>query len=115
MATTAATKKDLSFLWEGRDKKGNRVRGKVVAANRHAVWLDLQRQGIVPGKIKQQSATFASRKKPTPEDIAVFFRQLATMLTAGIPLVQSFEIVGAGHEKPSMQALILDIKSQIES
>jgi type IV pilus assembly protein PilC len=115
MATTAAMKKDVSFLWEGRDKKGNRVRGKVVAPNRHAVWLDLQRQGIVPGKIKQQRNTFASRKKPTPEDIAVFFRQLATMLTAGIPLVQSFEIVGAGHEKPSMQALILDIKSQIES
>ncbi len=115
MAQTAAMKKDVSFVWEGRDKKGNRVRGKVVAANRHAVWLDLQRQGIVLGKIKQQSATFASRKKPTPEDIAVFFRQLATMLTAGIPLVQSFEIVGAGHEKPSMQALILDIKQQIES
>ncbi len=115
MAQTAAVKKDVSFLWEGRDKKGNRVRGKVVATNRHAVWLDLQRQGIVPGKIKQQSSTFASRKKPTPEDIAVFFRQLATMLTAGIPLVQSFEIVGAGHEKPSMQALILDIKQQIES
>ena len=115
MAQTATAKKDVSFLWEGRDKKGNRVRGKVIATNRHAVWLDLQRQGIVPGKIKQQSVAFASRKKPTPADIAIFFRQLATMLAAGIPMVQSFEIVGAGHEKPSMQALILDIKSQIES
>ncbi len=115
MAQTATSKKDVPFIWEGRDKKGNRVRGKIVATNRHAVWLDLQRQGIVPGKIKQQSAAFASRAKPSAEDIAVFFRQLATMLTAGIPMVQSFEIVGAGHEKPSMQALILDIKSQIES
>jgi type IV pilus assembly protein PilC len=115
MAQTATAKKDVPFIWEGRDKKGNRVRGKALATNRHAVWLDLQRQGIIPGKIKQQSATFSSRKKPTPEDIAIFFRQLATMLTAGIPLVQSFEIVGAGHEKPSMQALILDIKAQIES
>ena len=115
MAQTATAKKDVPFTWEGRDKKGNRVRGKALATNRHAVWLDLQRQGIIPGRIKQQSATFASRKKPSPEDIAIFFRQLATMLTAGIPLVQSFEIVGAGHEKPSMQTLILDIKSQIES
>ena len=115
MAQTGTSKKDVSFLWEGRDKKGNKVRGKIVATNRHAVWLDLQRQGIVPGKIKQQSVAFASRAKPSPEDIAVFFRQLATMLTAGIPMVQSFEIVGAGHEKPSMQALILDIKQQIES
>lgn len=115
MAQTATAKKDVSFVWEGRDKKGNRVRGKALATNRHAVWLDLQRQGIIPGKIKQQSAAFSSRKKPSPEDIAIFFRQLATMLTAGIPLVQSFEIVGAGHEKPSMQALILDIKAQIES
>ena len=114
MAQTGTSKKDVSFLWEGRDKKGNKVRGKIVATNRHAVWLDLQRQGIVPGKIKQQSVAFASRAKPSPEDIAVFFRQLATMLTAGIPMVQSFEIVGAGHEKPSMQALILDIKQQIE-
>ena len=115
MAQTATTKKDTSFVWDGRDKKGNRVRGKIVATNRHAVWLDLQRQGIVPGKIKKQTATFASRKKPSAEDIAIFFRQLATMLTAGIPMVQSFEIVGAGHEKPSMQTLILDIKSHIES
>ena len=61
MAQAATMKKDISFLWEGRDKKGNRVRGKIVASNRHAVWLDLQRQGIVPGKIKQQSNTFASR------------------------------------------------------
>jgi len=115
MAQTGTVKRDISFLWEGRDKRGNRVRGKMVASNRHSVWLDLQRQGIVPGKIKEQRAGLASRSKPTPGDIAIFFRQLATMLAAGIPMVQSFEIVGAGHEKPSMQALILDIKSQIES
>jgi len=69
---------------------------------------------VVPTRIKKQSSAFRSGAKPSPEDIAIFFRQLATMLTAGIPLVQAFEIVGTGHEKPSVQKLILDVKSQIE-
>jgi type IV pilus assembly protein PilC len=114
MAQAATVSKDTPFLWEGKDKKGNRVTGKSLAANEQALRTDLRRQGVVPTKIKKQSSTFRSGAKPSPEDIAIFFRQLATMLTAGIPLVQSFEIVGAGHEKPSVQKLILDIKAQIE-
>jgi type IV pilus assembly protein PilC len=112
---TRQNRKNIPFLWEGRDRRGNRVQGRVTASNRHAVWLDLQKQGIVPIKVKPETISLGQRKKPTANDIAVFFRQLSTMLAAGIPLVQSFEIIGAGHEKPTMQSLILDIKSQIES
>lgn len=115
MAQAATISKDTPFLWEGKDKKGNRVSGKSIAANEQALRADLRRQGVVPTRIKKQSAAFRSSAKPTPEDIAIFFRQLATMLTAGIPLVQAFEIVGSGHEKPSVQKLILDIKAQVES
>src|SRR5579871_2478366 len=115
MATTATVSKDTTFIWEGKDRKGNRVTGKSLAASEQSLRADLRRQGVVPTRVKKQSTAFASSKKPSPEDIAIFFRQLATMLTAGIPLVQSFEIVGTGHEKPSMQKLILDIKSQVES
>jgi type IV pilus assembly protein PilC len=114
MAQAATIAKDIPFLWEGKDKKGNRVTGKSLAASEKALRVDLRRQGVVPTRIKKQSSAFRSGAKPTPEDIAIFFRQLATMLTAGIPLVQAFEIVGTGHEKPSVQKLILDIKQQIE-
>ncbi|MBS0394846.1 MAG: type II secretion system F family protein [Proteobacteria bacterium] len=115
MAQAATVSKDIPFVWEGKDKKGNRVSGKSLAANEQALRADLRRQGVVATRVKKQSAAFRSGAKPSPEDIAIFFRQLATMLTAGIPLVQSFEIVGTGHEKPSVQKLILDIKAQIES
>ena len=114
MAQAATISKDTPFIWEGKDKKGNRVTGKSLAANEQALRSDLRRQGVVPTRIKKQSTAFRSGAKPSPEDIAIFFRQLATMLTAGIPLVQAFEIVGTGHEKPSVQKLILDVKSQIE-
>ena len=114
MATTASIAKDIPFVWEGKDKKGNRVSGKSLAASEQALRADLRRQGVAPTKVKKQSSAFKSSAKPTPQDIAIFFRQLATMLTAGIPMVQAFEIVGTGHEKPSMQKLILDVKSQIE-
>lgn len=114
MAQGAAIAKETPFIWEGKDRKGNKVTGKSVAASEQALRADLRRQGVVATKVKKQSAAFRSGKKPEAADIALFFRQLATMMTAGIPLVQAFEIVGAGHEKPSVQKLILDIKSQIE-
>ena len=115
MVQAATISKDTPFIWEGKDRKGNRVTGKSLAANEIALRADLRRQGVLATRIKKQSNAFRSSKKPTPGDIAIFFRQLATMLTAGIPMVQSFEIVGTGHEKPSMQKLILDVKGQIES
>jgi type IV pilus assembly protein PilC len=111
----ATIAKETSFIWEGKDRKGNRVTGKSLAATEASLRADLRRQGVLATRVKKQSNAFRSGAKPTPGDIAIFFRQLATMLTAGIPMVQSFEIVGTGHEKPSMQKLILDIKSQIES
>ena len=120
MATAVATaggkaiKRDQSFSWTGMDKKGNRVSGKSLAPDEAALRADLRRQGIAVNRIKKQSTALKSGGKVKPEDIAVFSRQLATMLAAGIPLVQAFEIVGNGNEKPAMQKLILDIKADVE-
>ena len=75
---------------------------------------DLRRQSIVPVKIRKQQSLFRTGGSVSALDIAIFSRQLSTMLAAGIPLVQAFEIVGVGHEKPAMQKLILDIKLNIE-
>jgi type IV pilus assembly protein PilC len=115
MAISAtATKKDTQFLWEGKDKRGNKVRGKSLAVNEASLRADLRRQGVAATRVKTQSRAFRSGGKITMEDIAVFARQLATMMSAGIPMVQAFEIIGNGHEKPSMQKLVLDVKANIE-
>src|SRR5579864_4394533 len=120
MATAAASstvrtiKRDVPFAWEGKDKRGTRVKGKSLAPDESALRLELRRQGIAPSRIRKQSQAFKSGGRVKPEDIAVFSRQLATMLAAGIPMVQAFEIVGNGHEKPAMQKLILSIKADIE-
>jgi type IV pilus assembly protein PilC len=120
MATAVATsgakgvKRDVPYSWSGMDKKGNRVSGKSLAPDETALRADLRRQGIAVSRVKKQSAAFKAGGKVKAEDIAVFSRQLATMLAAGIPLVQSFEIVGNGNDKPAMQRLILDIKSDVE-
>jgi type IV pilus assembly protein PilC len=114
MAISAtAGKKEIQYLWEGKDKRGNKVRGKSLAANEQALRADLRRQGVAATRVKTQSG-LRSGGKVTPVDIAVFARQLATMMSAGIPMVQAFEIIGNGHEKPSMQKLVLDIKGTIE-
>jgi type IV pilus assembly protein PilC len=113
MAETAVA--STPFLWEGTDRKGNKIKGKSIAADEAAVRADLRRQGVVPSRIKKQSkGLFSAVAKITPGDIAIFSRQLATMLSAGIPLVQAFEIVGNGHENASMQKLILAIKADVE-
>src|ERR1700738_1604232 len=112
--TVRAIKRDVPYSWEGKDKRGTRVKGKSLAPDEAALRADLRRQGIAPSRIKKQSQSFKSGGKVKPEDIAVFSRQLATMLAAGIPMVQSFEIVGNGHDKPAMQKLILDIKADVE-
>ena len=117
MATAAATgKKDTQFLWEGKDKRGHKVRGKALAANEATLRADLRKQGVAPTRVRTQNKGLfgGGGAKPDAGDIAVFARQLATMMSAGIPMVQAFEIVGNGHEKPSMQKLILDIKASIE-
>jgi len=106
---------NVPFFWEGTDRKGKKVKGKSMAANEAAVRADLRRKGVVPTRIKKQrSGMFSGGGTITPLDIALFSRQLATMLAAGIPLVQSFEIVGTGHENAAMQKLIMAVKADVE-
>ncbi len=103
------------FLWEGTDRDGKKVKGKTLANDEAKVRASLRAQGVVPTKIrKQRPKLFAGSQKITTSDIAIFSRQLATMLAAGIPLVQSFEIVGNGHENAAMQKLILAVKTDVE-
>jgi type IV pilus assembly protein PilC len=114
MAQTAAVS-STPFLWEGTDRKGNKVKGKSMAGDESQVRAELRRQGVVPSRIRKQSpGLFKGKAKITTGDIAIFSRQLATMLAAGIPLVQAFEIVGNGHENAAMQKLILAIKADVE-
>src|SRR5450432_1427828 len=114
MAISATvSKKETQFIWEGKDKRGHKVRGKALAANEQALRADLRRQGVAATRVKTQGG-MRGGGKPQPQDIAVFARQLATMMSAGIPMVQAFEIIGNGHEKPSVQKLVLAIKSSIE-
>ena len=113
-ATTAVRlKKDIAFQWEGMDKKGQKIKGRSLAQSEQALRVDLRRQGVAPTRIKKQ-ATQLGGGKVNPGDIAIFSRQLATMMSAGIPMVQAFEIIGNGHEKPAMQKLVLDVKASIE-
>ncbi len=114
MAQTAAAIGQVPFTWEGTDRTGKKVKGKLVAASETAVRQELRRQGVTPTRVRKQSMLFRKQGKVTTADIALFSRQLATMMTAGIPLVQSFDIVGAGHENPAMQKLILAIKGDVE-
>jgi type IV pilus assembly protein PilC len=113
-ATVKAIKREVPFAWEGRDKRGQRVKGKSLAPDESALRIELRRQGIAPSKIRKQSQSLKGGKV-NAGDIAVFSRQLATMLASGIPMVQAFEIVGSGSDKPALQKLILDIKADVES
>lgn len=111
----AAAVKEFTFKWEGLDKKGNRVKGESSAPNETFVKMQLRKQGINPVAVRKQSALFGKRKKKiTTGDIAIFLRQMATMMSAGVPLVQSLEIVGRGHDNPSMGELIMGVKANIE-
>ncbi len=121
-ATQAKTKSKQSpsstvFKWEGVDKKGNKVKGETTAANMTIVRATLRKQGINAKKVRKKPKDLfaASAKKITPLDIALFTRQLATMMKAGVPLVQSFEIVADGVDNPSMRDLVLKIKAEVEA
>jgi len=107
--------KQFPFIWEGKDKKGNRLKGRGLAKDEMEMRSDLRRQGIAATRVRKERQLFKSEGKITAEDIAIFARQLATMLSAGIPMVQAFEIIGVGHDKPAMQKLVLAIKSDIET
>jgi type IV pilus assembly protein PilC len=111
----SAVMSSTPFLWEGTDRNGKKVKGKATATSEKAVRADLRRQGVVPSRIRKQSAgLFKGGGKIEAADISIFSRQLATMLSAGIPLVQSFEIVGSGHENAAMQKLIMAVKVDVE-
>lgn len=109
--------KQKTYAWEGTDKKGQRLKGEMQASNEALVKAHLRKQGLTPLKVNRKAADlFAPRKQPiTPADIALISRQLATMMKAGVPLVQSFEIIGKGNEKPSVQELMLTIKADVEA
>lgn len=115
MAQAAA--KSVMFVWEGRDKQGKKVKGEMTGTSDALVKAMLRRQGINPMRVKKKPMPLfgGGGKKIKPKDIAVFSRQIATMMSSGVPLVQSFDIVGRGHENPNMQKLILDIKNHVEA
>jgi type IV pilus assembly protein PilC len=112
MAT--AVVKDATFLWEGTDKKGKRIKGQMLAGGEVVVKAQLRRQGITVSKVRKQSTLFAGAKKITEKDIALFTRQLATMMKAGVPLLQAFDIVAKGNSNASVQKLLIDVKADVE-
>ncbi len=118
MATKAVKKtkanKTYSYQWKGTDKRGKRVKGVTRAANDAIVRAELRRQGVTPIKVTKQINLTLGKPKITSGDIAFFSRQLATMMSAGVPLVQAFDIVGRGHTNPSMQELVMSIKTDVE-
>lgn len=113
----AAAKADM-FVWEGTDKRGKKVKGEISSASDALAKASLRRQGIAPLKVRKKAKPLfggSSGKKITAKDIAIFSRQMATMMSSGVPLVQSFEIIGRGHENPRMQDLIMAVKSEVEA
>ena len=106
----------FDFIWEGLDKSRKKSKGEISAKSEVMARTELKRQGYRVTKIRTKSKPLFTRvRKITPGDIAIFSRQLATMLKAGVPLVQAFDIIGKGHENPSMQLLLLSIKVNLES
>lgn len=112
----AAEIEQIDFTWEGKDKSGNKTGGQISAKSETIARADLRRSGVRVIKIKKKpKPLFAAKtQKILPGDIAVFARQLATMLEAGVPLVQAIDIVGKGHKNPSMAEMLLSIKADIE-
>jgi type IV pilus assembly protein PilC len=115
MATSAkaAPTKEVVFEWEGKDRNGKQVRGETRAAGENQVKSALRRQGVTPTKIKKRR--MSSGKSIKPKDMAIFTRQLATMMKAGVPLLQAFDIVGRGNPNPSVTKLLSDIRSDVET
>lgn len=109
----AGTAKEVVFAWEGKDKSGKIVKGELRAGSETIVNVTLRRQGIMVTKVKKKS--FATGKKITDKDITLFTRQLATMMKAGVPLLQSFDIVAKGHANAAVSKLLQDIKADIET
>ncbi len=115
MATTKKRDaiKEFNFTWEGKDKTGKQVKGEMRAQGEAVVNATLRRQGVLVSKIKKQRA--GSGGSVSTKDITLFTRQLATMMKAGVPLLQSFDIVGKGHSNPAVARLLMSIKTEVET
>ena len=114
MATAAAVReKEFVFEWEGKDKNGKIVRGEIRAGGEAMVSATLRRQGILIRKVKKRRTSGGRAIKP--KDVAVFTRQLATMMRAGVPLLQSFDIVARGSSNPRLTKLLTDIRTDVET
>jgi len=115
MATAAATArvKEVNYLWEGKDKSGKVVKGEMRAAGNHVVNATLRRQGITVTKVKKRGKGRGG--KVTEKDITLFTRQMATMMKAGVPLLQAFDIVGKGHANPAVGRLLMELKTEVET
>ncbi len=116
MAKTATVQKPATFTYEGIDRKGSRVKGEITGKGPALVRAELRKQGIQAKKVvKKREMSLGGKKKIKPMDIALFTRQMATMMKAGVPLVQAFEIVSDGLENPSMRDVVLKLKTDVES
>jgi len=108
-----------TFVWEGTNKQGKIIRGEISATNIEAVRAELRKRGVTPkpGKVKRKGKSLFSGKgkKIVAGDIAVFSRQMATMMKAGVPLVQAFDIVGQGHSNKNMTDMIMQVKADVEA
>jgi len=114
MATAkTAGSKEAVFEWEGKDRNGKQVRGEIRAAGENQVKASLRRQGVTPTKIKKRR--MSAGKSIKPKDLAIFTRQLATMMKAGVPLLQAFDIVGRGNPNPRVTKLLNDIRTDVET
>jgi type IV pilus assembly protein PilC len=113
---TASSAKTQAFVWQGTDRQGRPARGETFGVSQAIVKAQLRKQGIVAKTVKRKPKPFfETKKKIKPADIAIFARQLATMMKAGVPLVQSFDIVAEGLENPSMRDLVIEIKNEVAS
>ena len=114
MATAASRGiQEFVFEWEGKDRGGKSIRGEIRAAGENQVKASLRRQGVLPTKIKKRR--MRSGKRIKPRDIAIFTRQLATMMKAGVPLLQAFDIVGRGNPNASVTKLLNDVRTDVET
>ena len=113
VAPKKAASKEQVYAWEGTDKSGKRVKGEIRAGGEAQVNAMLRRQGVKVSRVKKQRGSFG--KKITDKDIALFTRQLATMMKSGVPLLQAFDIVAKGHNNPSVTKLLFDIKAEVET
>ena len=114
--TVKAAAKEFNFAWEATDRKGAKLKGSTIGPTEASIKAQLRKQGLNPIKVsKKSSFKLGGKGKIESQDIAIFSRQMATMMTAGVPLVQALEIVGRGHEKPAMSEVIMGIKANIEA